>query len=153
MNGTVNVWLDMTAKASRITIPNLQLLQIAKVKPELEKMGLQVECYYTYGDLPQGTIVTQNPAAGAKVFSGSQITLVISYGKNDSTERLIVPGVVGLSYDMAIEILNIKGFDRIKKLPSPDRNLRSPSQVLVIAQIPSKDAAVDRDTEIFLEVG
>jgi beta-lactam-binding protein with PASTA domain len=152
MSGILNVWLDMILKASKITIPNLQRLQVTTVKPQLELLGLQVECYYLSSDLPKGSIVTQNPIAGAEVIFGSKITLAIGYGANSKTELLTVPGVVGLSYEMAVEILNIKGFDRVQKILCP--NLTSPSHScsIVIAQIPRKGMKIDRDTEILLEL-
>jgi eukaryotic-like serine/threonine-protein kinase len=152
MTRILNVWRDMTTKALKIIIPDLQRLQITKVKPELERLGLQVECYYLYSDLPEGSIVTQNPVPGAQLLFGSKIALVISYGTNGKKELLKVPGVVGLSYDMAIEVLNIKGFERVQKIPSPNPHALSHSCGIVTAQIPRKGMTVDRDTEIFLEL-
>lgn len=151
MNGTMNVWLSMTAKASKITIPNLRLRQAKAVKSKLENMGLQVECYCVRSNLPKGTIVAQNPIAGTRVPLNSQITLAVSYGKNESVERLQVPGVIGLSYDLAVEILKIKGFNRVQKLP-PLNTLSLPC-AFVVTQVPPKGATVDRNTEVFLEVG
>jgi eukaryotic-like serine/threonine-protein kinase len=150
VNGTMNVSLSMTAESSKITIPNLQLRQVKAVKSKLENMGLQIECYCMHSKLPKGTIVAQNPVAGAKVSLGSQITLLVSYGKNEFVERLQVPGVIGLSYDLAVEILKSQGFERVQKFP----HLNTPLHpcAFVVAQVPSKGATVDRDTEVFLEV-
>jgi beta-lactam-binding protein with PASTA domain len=152
MIGTLNVWLDMTVKTLKIVIPNLQQLQVTTVKPELERMGLQLECYYLHSELPEGSIVIQSPVAGSEVPFGSKMSLVVAYGKNCKKELLKVPGVVGLSYDIAVEVLNIKGFDRVQKIPRPNTAAKFHPCSIVTAQIPHKGMAVTQDTEILLEL-
>ncbi len=148
----LNVWRDMTAKTLKIVIPNLQRLQLTTVKPELERMGLQLECYYLYSELPEGSIVIQSPVAGLEVPFGSKISLVIGYAKNCKKELLKVPGVIGLSYDIAVEVLNIKGFDHVQNIPCPNTTAQFHPCSIVTAQIPRKGMAVTQDTEILLEL-
>jgi beta-lactam-binding protein with PASTA domain len=152
MIGILNVWRDMATKTLKIVIPNLQQLQVTTVKPELERMGLQLECYYLYSELPEGSIVIQSPVAGSEVPFGSKISLVIAYGKNCKKELLKVPGVVGLSYDIAVEVLNIKGFGRVQNIPRSNTTVQFHPCSIVTAQIPRKGMAVTQDTEIMLEL-
>jgi serine/threonine-protein kinase len=89
-----------------------------------------------------GTVVSQNPAAGAKVDKGSDVTLTVAQA---ATPMITVPDVAsqGISFDTAVGILSVGHLNAIRKdVPATGK---APGTVL--AQDPAANAQVPATTK------
>ena len=97
--------------------------------------------------IAKGRVIRTDPAIGTKVASGSNVTLIISGGGNQST----VPDVAGQSEDDAKSILNTAGLVwevRYQNVPAGDEN-----DGLVISQSLQPDTQVNPGSKVTLIVG
>jgi serine/threonine-protein kinase len=76
---------------------------------QLNSKGLKAGVVYVPSDQPEGTVVSQFPAAGANVRRGTRIQLNASLGPNAGTQQT-VPNVVGMSPQQATSRLTSAGF-------------------------------------------
>ncbi len=90
----------LTRPATRL-VPNVVRLQVNIARTEIENVGLTPNLIYQNDSHPSGTVIAQNPLAGAKVDQGSTVTLTVSQGPGNT----IVPSVAGLSQAQALEML------------------------------------------------
>ena len=73
----------------------------------LNNAGFVPKSTYEYSnDVPKGEVISQDPVAGSSVESGSEVTLVVSNG----IEQTKVPDVLGKTTEKATEKLEAKGF-------------------------------------------
>jgi len=75
----------------------------------LNSAGLKAGVVYVPSDQPEGTVVSQAPAAGATVRRGARIQLNASLGPNAGPTQT-VPNVVGMSPQQARARLTSAGF-------------------------------------------
>ena len=97
--------------------------------------------------IAKGRVIRTDPAIGTKVASGSNVTLIISGGGNQST----VPDVAGQSEADAKSILNTAGLVwevRYQNVPAGDEN-----DGLVISQSLQPDTQVNPGSKVTLIVG
>ena len=101
----------------------------------------------TSSTIAKGRVIRTDPAIGTKVASGSNVTLIISGGGNQST----VPDVAGQSEADAKSILNTAGLVwevRYQNVPAGDEN-----DGLVISQSLQPDTQVNPGSKVTLIVG
>jgi serine/threonine-protein kinase len=73
---------------------------------ELQDANLKGKTMQVESDKPEGTVVSQSPTAGGSVDQGSKVTLRVSKGP----KPIIVPNVIGSSFDSANSMLLAAGF-------------------------------------------
>jgi beta-lactam-binding protein with PASTA domain len=74
-------------------VPNAVGMTEAAARDRLVAAGLEVRSREVFSDQAPGTVVSQDPAAGAQAADGASVTLAVSKG----TGMVEVPNVVGLS--------------------------------------------------------
>ena len=82
---------------SEITVPNGVGLSEADARDRLVQAGFQVKTFHVFSGQSNGTVVAQDPAAGAKVAGASIVRLNVSKGAGTTT----VPDVTGQSRSAA----------------------------------------------------
>ena len=82
---------------SEITVPNGVGLSETDARDRLVQAGFQVKTFQVFSDKPNGTVVAQDPAAGAKVAGATIVRLNVSKGAGTTT----VPDVTGQSRSAA----------------------------------------------------
>ena len=133
-----------------VAIPNVEgqtseaAQQVLVGAPFLLNVTLAEETSTT---IAKGRVIRTDPAIGTKVASGSNVTLIISGGGNQST----VPDVAGQSEADAKSILNTAGLVwevRYQNVPAGDEN-----DGLVISQSLQPDTQVNPGSKVTLIVG
>ena len=127
VKGTV-VHINVSRGAKPVTVPDVTTQPFANAKSALNGQGFVVARVDIQSDLPQGTVVAEDPPAGTSVPSGSKITLSVS--KGPATTQ--VPDVTGQTQAAAEAILQRRGPD-----PRGDLRPRHRSE-------PGRDRAVHR---------
>ncbi|QPK83291.1 Stk1 family PASTA domain-containing Ser/Thr kinase [Corynebacterium qintianiae] len=93
-------------------------------------------------DVPAGMIISQNPAAGSQLSKGSQVSVVVSEGR----EKVQVPSLVGMNVNQATSTLNSLGLEStVTRVDSR----RPADEVLAVA---GENTEVDAGTTIELRV-
>jgi serine/threonine-protein kinase len=104
---------------SNVTVPSVvgRLQQDAVL--DLERAGLPVQPFTTRitGDVPEGTVLGQTPAAGARVRVGTEVALVVE----GASAR--VPNVLGFEREAAIRTLRAAGLEvgSVRELETTER--------------------------------
>ena len=133
-----------------VAIPNVEgqaveaAQQVLVGAPFLLNVTLAEE---TSSTIAKGRVIRTDPAIGSKVASGSNVTLIVSGGGNQST----VPDVAGQSEADAKSILNTAGLVwevRYQNVPAGDEN-----DGLVISQSLQPDTQVNPGSKVTLIVG
>lgn len=113
----------------------------------IEDAGLGIRLYEVFSDdVSRGRVITQVPAAGAEVTTGSRIDVVVSLGRGEGTRS--VPSVAGNTESAARTTLEEAGF-KVKRIRQYDDSVRSGS---VIAQFPPASARAIRGSEVVIVV-
>ncbi len=104
--GTVIDLVVSSGPAAR-TVPNLVGLTQGQAESQLKERGLAANVAEDFSEtVPEGDVISSNPAAGAEVARGSTVTIVVSQG----LPFITVPEVVGLPAAEAADILEAAGF-------------------------------------------
>ena len=87
-------WYALIGPGSRVVVPSTVGATQSEAKAALDLLGLTfivLEKRYSE-DIPEGSIIESNPAAGKRVEQGGNIDLIVSKGP----ERYLIPQLVGL---------------------------------------------------------
>lgn len=104
-NGTV--YVTVTRGEEQITVPDISGLKEEDARRLLEKLGLTAWISYEdHSEVAKGVVFRQEPGAGAHVFRGDSVSVIVSSGAGGIT----MPGVVGQKEKQAREILEDLGF-------------------------------------------
>ncbi len=89
--------------AGRITVPSLAGMTQKEATAALTELALKTEIGEEVfsEDVPVGKVISSNPGGGGKVSKDGVVKLNISKGK----ERIIIPSLVGITPDVAIQKL------------------------------------------------
>jgi len=84
---------------SRVVVPSLAGMTTKEAKAELEDLGLNLDIAEEEfsEDIPEGKVISSNPAGGGRVSPAGTVEVTISRGK----ERYAVPNLQGLKLDVA----------------------------------------------------
>lgn len=87
-----------------VTVPVLKNMNLSQAEETLKDLGLKIGTTSTdYSNtVEKDLVIRQEPTAGSSVQSGSEVNLVISVGKEDSTEIIKVGNYIGMSEQDAI---------------------------------------------------
>lgn len=91
-----------------VRVPNVIGLTYADAARQLQQVGFTPQRgeQRFHASAPRGTIVEQTPPPGATESAGTLITMVVSAGERTAS----VPGVIGMSRELAISALEGAGF-------------------------------------------
>jgi len=92
-----------------VRVPNVIGLSFSDADQQLKAKGFSAERGETryHNAAPKGTVLDQQPAPGSRDTPGTRITLVVSGGQRYGT----VPGVIGMSRELALNAIEQAGFD------------------------------------------
>ena len=105
-----------------------------------------VKDYAYNGDVAQGNVIEQSPAAGSLGKSGDSVKIVISRGtEQEGAATVAVPSVLGLTEDAARAAIQNAGLT-VGNITSGNSDTVASGQI--ISQSPAADAAVDPNTAV-----
>ena len=92
-----------------VRVPNVVGLTYAEATRQLEQVGLKAERgeQRFHNAAPKGTILEQKPPADSREAPGIKVSLVVSSGQRYGT----IPGVIGMSRELALNALETAGFE------------------------------------------
>ncbi len=114
-------------------MPDLMGLDAATAQKMVSNAGLTLEVGYAFSDVAEGYVCEQNPKANAEVSKGTQVRATISRGSG----LILVPRVVGMQQEEAIDLLTGQGLAVGDTLIVPSEKLRG----VVLAQSPEAGAS------------
>lgn len=124
--------LSVSGGPDASAVPNAVGLSETEARDRLVDAGFQVETREVFSDREPGTVVSQDPSAGAEAEAGSTVTIAVSKG----TGMVDVPNVVGLARGEAEDELSSAGFEvNVFEVPSVE------AEGTVVAQNPSAGQA------------
>ena len=87
-----------------IKVPELKNMNLSQAEETLKDLGLKVGTTSTdYSNtVDKDLVIRQEPVAGSAVQSGTEVNLVISVGKEDTTENIKVGNYIGIAEQDAI---------------------------------------------------
>jgi hypothetical protein len=134
----------MVGGAEPVEVPSLQGQELAAAR---QKVGNDLDLVSSEenSNQPKGTILSQDPKAGAEVQKGEQISVVVSSGP----EMVAVPDVVGKPRDAAAEILRFQGFE----VKAETRESSEEEQGNVMQQSPSGGGEAEKNSTVAIMVG
>lgn len=99
----VGVWYAFLGPGSKVVVPSLAGLTVKEAKSTLEDLGLNLDIAQEQfsEDIPDGKIITSDPAGGGRVSPNGTVGVIISKGQ----ERYSVPTVQGLKLEVAEQLL------------------------------------------------
>jgi eukaryotic-like serine/threonine-protein kinase len=144
-NTTVRINVSQGAK--QIEIPNVVGQPYASARSTLLGAGLNATETFVDSNQPADTVVSQSPAAGTRVGSGTTVTLSVSRG---STATTPVPDVSNQDEPTAKAILQGSGFKvKVMKQPVTDPG----EQGIVISQQPGGGTNATAGSTVTIFVG
>lgn len=104
---TLEIKLTVSLGAEQKTLDDYRYLDYRTARITLaNKLGFNVKIEEEYHDyIPEGHIISTDPAEGSVVAHGSTITLKVSKGQNDDEHKTKVPDFIGLTEKEAKEKL------------------------------------------------
>ena len=81
----------LLTRPKKVVVPGVTGEQFSVAQAQLQNAGFKVNEISVTNQKPAGTVIAQDPLAGAKVKEGSTVTLTVSTGPGNAT----VPSVVG----------------------------------------------------------
>jgi beta-lactam-binding protein with PASTA domain len=141
------VRINVSGGPGTATVPDVRGSSVDDATAELQAAGLGVQTSEVESDEAEGTVVSQSPAAGAKVDRGTRVSLSVS--KGPSVQPVEVPDVAGFTQDEAQAQLEELGL-RVRVV---DETAPDPAQVgTVLRQVPPAGRSVPPGTQVTIVV-
>lgn len=134
-----------------VEVPQLKNMNLSQAEDTLKELGLKLGTTSTdYSNtVEKDLVIRQEPSAGASVQSGSEISLVISVGPEDTTEIVEVPNLLGMGEKDAIAAAKNAGL----KVRNVDyRNSSNTQRGLVMNQSIGAGTEVKEESAIDLTI-
>jgi serine/threonine-protein kinase len=127
-----------------VRVPDLHGLRVRAVLADMRRAGLSARLTHAYSAAPAGTAISQNPASGARIDSGSSVQVVISKG----APPVEVPRLVGSGESQARSILgSLHLASSVTAVPAPGTAAGT-----VVAQSPSAGRYIAAHHAVSLQV-
>jgi eukaryotic-like serine/threonine-protein kinase len=144
----------------RVEVPEVIGMTVGEATDRLTRAGFRTRVARVPGNDPEGTVVGQSPASGARVLRGEVVRINVSRGPTQTTTtvqtttttpaRSTVPNTVGQDEATASSTLEGAGFRvRVLERTVPD----AADDGIVIRQAPSGGTAAARGTTVTITVG
>jgi serine/threonine-protein kinase len=145
--GLLGAWAFGLFDEAQVTVPSVVGLTEEEATVELEDAGLTVgEVTGEASDsVPEGSVISQDPQAGASVESSASVDLVVSAGR----ETTSVPELVGLTEEEALAAIRSSGLtlETIQREYSADVE-----EGLVMSQQPEAGTTVELGSSVTIVV-
>jgi eukaryotic-like serine/threonine-protein kinase len=146
----------------RVTIPKVVGQQERVAAIEVRRLGLELEETSQMPDasFPAGTVIAQNPQAGAEGVARPSISLLVSTAPAIPGNAYVMPQLVGMPYTAAASLIAKAGFktgpmeddDSAPADDDSDPDKPSPPPGLILTQTPAAGHRVDGSTYISLTI-
>ncbi|MBU3692768.1 MAG: Stk1 family PASTA domain-containing Ser/Thr kinase [Candidatus Nanopelagicaceae bacterium] len=99
----VLAWYLVVGPGSKVVVPSLAGLTTNQAKSQLEDLGLNLDITNEEfsEDIPEGKVISSEPAGGGRVDPNGTVAVTVSRGK----ERYAVPNLQGLKIEVAENLL------------------------------------------------
>ncbi|MEY3165946.1 MAG: hypothetical protein RLZZ291_463 [Actinomycetota bacterium] len=99
----VLAWYLVVGPGSKVVVPSLAGLTTNQAKSQLEDLGLNLDIASEEfsEDIPEGKVISSQPAGGGRVAPNGTVAVTVSRGK----ERYAVPNLQGLKIEVAENLL------------------------------------------------
>jgi serine/threonine protein kinase/beta-lactam-binding protein with PASTA domain len=135
---------DQLNKNTPVAVPDVRLVKKQLAIQQIQGAGFKVQLQQAYDQtVAKGSVINENPSAGAKIGKGSTVVLTISQGIQKST----VPDVRGQQLGDAISMLQAANLQSKIAYVFSDK----PAQV-VVGESPSPKSLVPQDTIVHINV-
>jgi eukaryotic-like serine/threonine-protein kinase len=130
-----------------VTVPDVTGLSQSAAETRLEDARLTPSVDEQESeDVPEGDVISQDPAGGVKVQRNSTVTITVSKGKPQAT----VPDVIGMKEAKAASALSRAGLSPVRE----EREVTDPAEDgVVIDQRPGTGTQVDKGSDVVIVVG
>jgi eukaryotic-like serine/threonine-protein kinase len=141
--GTIT--LSLSLGPERYPVPDVTGMELAAAKGELDQVKLKVkEGQGKYSDtVPEGVVISTDPAVNTSLKPGSTVTVVVSKGRAPIT----VPDLTNKNINEARALLQQLGLAAVESYKDND----APADT-VIGQSPKAGTGVEKEAEIKLDV-
>jgi beta-lactam-binding protein with PASTA domain len=131
----------------QVAVPDVTGLSQASAEARLRDAHLAVSVDEQESeDVPEGDVISQDPAAGTELVRGSTVTIAVSTG----VPKVSVPNVVGMREARANSALTRAGLSPVRE----EREVTDPDQDgVVIEQRPGSGSEVDKGSDVVIVVG
>jgi eukaryotic-like serine/threonine-protein kinase len=154
------VVLVVSAGQQRAEVPQVVGLTADDATAQLTRAGFRTRIRRVPGTDPEGTVIAQNPAGGARVVRGQVVQLNVSRGRTQTTTTVVtttttparatVPDTVGQDEGAAISTIEGAGF----RARVVNRPVTEPANDgIVITQSPAGGASAARGSTVTITVG
>ncbi len=140
------VTLKVSSGPEQITVPDVTGLSRGSAEDSLTSEGLKVQVREEPSDQPKDDVVSQDPAGGTQVDSGSRVTITVSTGP----EQVEVPDVTGLGPSAATRELKAAG---LKTVQRESDTTDETQDGVVVKQAPESGGQVDKGSSVTIYVG
>jgi beta-lactam-binding protein with PASTA domain/tRNA A-37 threonylcarbamoyl transferase component Bud32 len=140
------VTLKVSSGPEQVQIPDVTGLSRGSAEDSLTREGLKVSVREEPSNQPKDDVVSQDPAGGTQVDSGSRVTITVSTGP----EQVEVPDVTGLDPAAAGRELKAAGLKAVQRQSSTTDQTQDG---LVMKQAPESGGQVDKGSSVNIYVG
>jgi len=128
-------------------MPDLTGRKLENAEAILKSKDLEInDIIYEFSDIqPADRIFGQTPPADSKVTKSTAITIYISKGENPES---VIPDILGLPEDEALEMLAKSGFEQINIIYEDSEELMGS----VFSQVPESGIIYDKTAEVIIKV-
>jgi eukaryotic-like serine/threonine-protein kinase len=150
----------VSAGQQRAEVPQVVGLTADVATTQLTRAGFRTRITRVPGTEPEGTVIAQNPAGGARLARGEVVRINVSRGRTQTTTTVVtttttparatVPDTVGQEEGAAISTLEGAGFRvRVANRPVPE----PADDGIVITQSPAGGTTAARGSTVTITVG
>jgi serine/threonine-protein kinase len=136
------LWHPWNSATRQTTVPSVVGATAQRAVVTLKNAGLKVTRHSVPSQAKKGRVVSQDPPAGKRVDEGSAVNLAVSSGPPDE----LVPSVVNLSADQAVQELSAAGF----KVTSDTTDSTSIKKGLAVRTSPAEGTPAPRGSRVRL---
>ncbi|MRH86279.1 Stk1 family PASTA domain-containing Ser/Thr kinase [Nocardia sp. SYP-A9097] len=142
------VTITLGSGPEKVRVPDVIGQNIDVAQPNLaDSAGFKVSVQEVPNNLPKGTVIGTNPAAGTMADKGSTVTVQVSTGDN-----IQMPNLIGLTPAQAVDILRQRGWNG-QITQSTQSTLDAGSVGRVIAQQPSAGSSIAKNQTVTITTG
>ncbi len=140
------VRLLVSSGPEQVTVPDVTGLSRESAEARLRDEGFSVSVAEQESDVPEGDVISQNPAGGTQLTSGEKVTITVSTGR----PKADVPDVIGMSERNARSSLKAAGLEPVVQ----QRTVTDPDQDgVVIEQRPGPGTQLDKGRQVVIVIG
>jgi beta-lactam-binding protein with PASTA domain len=140
------VTLLISKGANLVEVPSVLELDQDEAQSEIEQAGLIANVETEDSEVPEGTVIAQDPGAGGAVPKGSQVTITVSTGAG----AVVVESVIGDTQQAGRATLRAQAL----KVSVQKQDVTDPDDDgVIIEQAPSGGSRVPRGTTVTIVVG